>query len=160
MRTRDCEFLNAEAQRRLQSVRERFSENARKALELGVFVPEIPPWESYAGLRRKVERLRAGKVRGLDPRIPPNALADLIEQMIEQDRFVRSVRAEMEELTEMDRDLKQRDEAEQDRRSVAVLHALKKSRQAADPGSPIAMHVRALSRERRNELGRPRKRKG
>jgi hypothetical protein len=60
---------------------------------------------------------------------------------------------------DLDRRINERLESERLRRSVAGFHALKKSPEAADPESPVAEKVRRLNRERRNELGRPRKRR-
>src|SRR3954465_5387473 len=97
MRTRDREYLNAETGRHLQSMLRRMGEYARKVQALGVMVPNMPPWETYTGLRRKVERLRAGKGRGLNPRIPPHALADLMELCIEKEILTRSLVADMDE---------------------------------------------------------------
>jgi hypothetical protein len=159
MRTRDREHINAEAGRRLESMLRRFGEHALKVQALGVMVPHMPPWETYAGMRRKIERLRAGKVRGLDPRIPRLALADLMELSLEKDMLVRSVVADMNGQTDLERKIKERLESERFRRSVAGFHALKKSPEAADPESPVAEKVRRLNRQRRNELGRPRKRR-
>ncbi len=118
----------------------------------------IPPWETYAGMHRKIERLRAGKVSGLDPPIPPLLLADLMELSLEREIITRSVVADMKGLTDLERKINGRSDSERFRRSVAGFHTLKKSPEAADPESPEAEKVRRVSRERRNELGRPRKR--
>jgi hypothetical protein len=160
MRTRDREFLNTETGRRLESMLRRFGEHAMKVQAFGMMAPRIPPWETYAGMRRKIERLRAGKVRGLDPRIPLDALADLMELSIEREMITRSVIAEMDEQTDLERKINERLESERFRRSVAGFHTLKKSPEAADPESPVAEKVRRIHRERKKELGRGRKRKG
>ena len=49
-------------------------------------VKEIVPWGglNYAALRRMAARLRAGTIRPVDPEIPPDILADAIEQSIAQ----------------------------------------------------------------------------
>jgi hypothetical protein len=134
MRTRDREYLNAEAGRRLEWMLRRFGQTH-------YLVPFIPPWETYAGMRRKVARLRAGKVRGLAPWIPPQALADLMERSIEQDMLMRSVVAEMNELCEIERKINGRLEVERFRRSVGGFHHLKKSPEAANPASPVSPRV-------------------
>jgi hypothetical protein len=43
------------------------------------------------------ERLRAGKVQNLDPRIPRLALADLMELAVEKAMVLRSVLADIDE---------------------------------------------------------------
>jgi len=159
MRTRDREYINAEATRDFESFLKRAGEYATKVQELGVMVPNLPPWETYASMRRKIERLRAGKVQGLDPRIPREALARLMELSIEKDMITRSAVADVDDRRELERRITERLEVERFRRSVAVLHTLKQSPEATDPESPVAEKVRHLSRQRRNKLGRPRKRK-
>ncbi len=158
MRERDREFLRTETERRAVSMLRRFSEHTLKVQALGIMAPLMPPGETYASMRRRVERLRAGKVRGLDPRIPPLLLADLMELSIEREIITRSVVADMKGLTDLERKINGRSDSERFRRSVAGFHTLKKSPEAADPESPEAEKVRRVSRERRNELGRPRKR--
>jgi hypothetical protein len=153
MRTRDREFLNTEAGRRLESMLRRFG-------QVHYIAPRMPPWETYTSMRRKVARLRAGKVRGLDPWLPPEALADLMEQSIEQDMLIRSVAAEMKEMPELERRINEKLDIERFRRSVASFHELKKRPEAADPESPVAEKVRRIHRTRKKELGRRGKRKG
>lgn len=160
MRTRDREYLNAEAGTRLESMLRRLGEYTMKVQALGVMVPSMPRWETYAGMRRKIERLRAGKVRGLDPRIPPHALADVMELSIEKEMITRSVAAEMDEHTDIGRRINQRLDAERFRRSVTTFHTLKKSPEASDPDSPAAEKVRQIHRTRKKEEGRGRNRKG
>ena len=157
MRTRDREHLNAEAGSRLHSMLCRIGQWARKVEALGVMVPNMPRWETYAGMRRKVERLRAGKIRGLDPRIPPHALADLMELSIEKEIITRSAVAEMDEHTDIARRINERLDVERFRRSVARFHTLKKSPEAADPDSPVAERVRQIHRTRKKEEGRRRR---
>jgi hypothetical protein len=121
-------------------------------------VPGIPPWVTYAELRRMAARLRSGKMRG-DPRIPPNDLADLIERSIRQDQLVRGIlKAERDQMA-FERECDQKDEANRRRGLRAGFHRLKSSPQAADPDSPVAKKVRSLNRKLRNELGCPRKRR-
>lgn len=156
MRTRDREYLNTEAGRRLQSMLDRAARWARKVQALGVMVPNMPPWETYAGLRRKAERLRAGKVRDLDPRIPPEAMADLMELIIEKEMITRATVADMDGHADIARRITERLEAERFRRSVASFHTLKKSPEAADPDSPAAEKVRQIHRTRKKEEGRGR----
>ena len=160
MRTRDREYINSQAGERLESMLRRFGEHAMKVQALGVMAPLIPPWETYASMRRRIERLRAGKVRGLDPRIPPLALADLMELSLEREMITRSVVADMDDQRNLERRINERLESERFRRSVAGFHALKKSPEAADPESPVAEKVRRMHRARKKKLGRGRKRKG
>jgi hypothetical protein len=117
-------------------------------------VPGIPPWVTYAELRRMVVRLRSGKMRG-DPRIPPNDLADLIEKSIKQDQLVRGVVKAERNATEFEQECERKDEAN----FVAGFHHLKKCPEAADPESLVAEQVRQIHRERKKELGRRGKRK-
>ncbi|HSY52318.1 MAG TPA: hypothetical protein VLC46_26180 [Thermoanaerobaculia bacterium] len=160
MRTRDREKILAEAGRGLESMLRHFMEHAMKVEALGVMIPDMPPWETFAGMRRKIERLRAGKVRGLDPRVPLLLLADVMELSLEKAIITRLVVADMNGQTELERSINERLVAERLRRSVAGFHALKKSPEAADPESPVAEKVRRIHRERKKEQGRGRKRKG
>jgi acyl-coenzyme A synthetase/AMP-(fatty) acid ligase len=153
MKVRDREHLNAESERRLESMLERIG-------EMDEDVPWLPVGMSYAALRRMAARLRSGKTRSVNPRMTANELADLIEKSIAQSLLVRSFALETLELNEMERELEQREEEERARHFVSRLHSLKKSPEAADPESPAAQKVRQLNRQIRNELGRPRKRKG
>lgn len=156
MRTRDREYLNTEAGRRLELMLDRAGQFAMKAQALGVMVPNMPPWETYAGLRRKAERLRAGKVRGLDPRISPEAMAELMELIIEKEMITRATVAEMDGHADIAQRITERLESERFRRSVASFHTLKKSPEAADPDSPAAEKVRQIHRTRKKEEGRGR----
>jgi hypothetical protein len=160
MRTRDREYINAQAGEHLESMLRRFGEHAMKVQALGVMAPHMPPWETYASMRRKIERLRAGKVRGLDPRIPPLLLADLMELSMERDMITHAVIADIDEQRNLERRINERLESERFRRSVAGFHTLKKSPEAAHPESPVAEKVRRIHRQRKRKLGRGRKRKG
>jgi hypothetical protein len=101
MRTSHREIVREETGRRLESMLHRFSE-----------VREVFPWLrpglSHAALRRTVNRLRTGAIHSIDPRIPSDVLADLLENSIAQDTLIRSVRTEMEELRELERRLGRR----------------------------------------------------
>ena len=160
MRTRDREYSDAMSKRHFESMLQRFGELAMKTQALGVMPPNLPPWETYASMRRKIERLRAGKVQGLDPRIPQEALAQLMELSVERDMITRSVIADINEHKDLERRITERLDMERFRRSVAGFHTLKKSPEAADPESPVAEKVRRIHRQRKKELGRGRKRKG
>jgi hypothetical protein len=151
MKTKDREFLQAESGRRLESMLQRFS-------SVTVLVPWLRPGLSHADLRRTAARLRAGVIRVIDPRIPPDMLADVIEQSIAQELLVKSVAAEMIEFGQMVHEIREKAEAERARRFVAGFHRLKKSPEASDPDSKAAERVRRIHRERRKALGRPRKR--
>jgi hypothetical protein len=135
---------------------QRFGEYALKVQALGVMVPYIPPWETYAGMRRKIERLRAGKVQNLDPRIPRLVLADLMELAVEKQMILRSVIADIDEQKNLEQRINERLDAERFRRSVASFHTLKKSPEASDPDSPAAEKVRQIHRTRKKEEGRGR----
>ena len=153
MRDKDLEFLNTtEAGKQLQSI-------LREWGWVRDDVPFVPSWVTYAKLRRMVSRLRSGKMRG-DPRIPPHALADLMEASMKQDMMVGDVTTAAREQTKIERELEQRKEAERARRAVAGFHRLKKAAKAADPESPVAEKVRRIHRIRKKALGRRRKRRG
>jgi len=151
MRARALEFLTTEEGKGIE-------EYLRCYRFLDDEVPGIPPWVTYAELRRMAARLRSGKLRG-DPRIPPNDLADLLEKSIRQDQFIRDIlKAERDQL-EYERECDERDEANRRRGLRAGFHRLKSSPQAADPESPVAKKVQSLNRKLRNELGCPRRRR-
>src|SRR3954452_9987899 len=97
MRTRDREYLNAQAGRRLESMLRRFGDYAVKVQALGVMVPYMPPWETYAGMGRTIERLRDGKVQHLPSRIPRLGLSDLTQLAFEKETVGRSVVAQLDE---------------------------------------------------------------
>jgi len=151
MRERALEFLNTEEGKRVE-------EYLRHDGWLKDEVPGIPPWVTYAELRRMAARLRSGKLRG-DPRIPPNEQADLIERSIRQDQLVKGMLKAERNSMEFEREREQRDEANRRRGLRAGFHRLKSSPQAADPDSPVAKKVRSLNRKLRNELGAPRRRR-
>jgi hypothetical protein len=151
MRARALEFLTSEEGKHLE-------EDLRCDRFLQDEVPGIPPWVTYAELRRMAARLRSGKMRG-DPRIPPNDLADLIERSIRQDQLVRDILKAGRRQKEFERQCDQRDEANRRKGLRAGFHRLKRSPQAADPESPVAKKVRSLNRTLRNELGCPRRRR-
>lgn len=153
MRTRDREFLREDWSRRFGRVARRIDENRELA-----FAPWLRPELSISELRRTVARLRSGAIRLADPRISPLMLADMIEKSVEKELLVRWIVAELDGTSELRRSIEERDENERVRRLVAGFHQLKKSPEASDPESPAAQRVRHLHRERRNELGRPRRR--
>jgi hypothetical protein len=157
MRTRDREYLNAETGRNLESMLRRMAEWTLKVQALGMMVPWMPPWETYAGMRRKIERLRAGKVQNLDPRIPPLALADLMELSLEKEMVLHETIADTHEHRDLERRINEKLDVERFRRSVAGFHTLKKSPEAADPDSPVAEKVRQIHRTRKKEEGRGRR---
>jgi len=151
MRARALEFLTTEEGKNIE-------EYLRCYRFLEDDVPGIPPWVTYAELRRMAARLRSGKMRG-DPRIPPNDLANLIEKSIRQDQLVRGILKADRDQKEFDRQCDQRDEENRRKGVRAGFHRLKSSPQAADPESPVAKKVRSLNRTLRNELGCPRRRR-
>jgi len=152
MKAKDREFLHAETGRRLESMLQRFS-------SVEELVPWLRPGQSYSDLRRTAARLRAGAIRVIDPRISPQILADVIEKSIAQELLVKSVAMEMSQFNQMLQELREKQEAERARRFVAGFHRLKQSPEARDPESKVAQRVRRIHRARRNELGRPRRRR-
>jgi hypothetical protein len=152
MNRKDREFLREESGRRFESMLRRFS-------EVQEVIPWLRPGLSCSALRRTAARLRAGKIRSIDSRIPSHVLAEAIEESIAQELLVKSVTMEMLELREMRRELKEKYEAERARHIVAGFHRLKKSPEASNPESPVAQNVRRMHRVLRNALGRPRKRR-
>ena len=152
MNTKNREFLQQETGRRLESMLRRMGQVRHLAPWL------VDPDPDYAALRRTVHRLRTGAIHSLDPRIPSRVLADLIERSIAQDMLVKSIARDMHEYKEISREVEEKDELARLRSMVAGFHRLKKSPEASDPDSPTAQRVRRIHRERRNELGRPRKR--
>lgn len=162
MRTRDREHLGAEAGRNLETMLRRMAEWTLKVQKLGVMVPWMPPWETYSGMRRRIARLRAGKVEGLDPQIPPLAMADLMELSLEKEMILRASLADIDGRRDLERRINEKLDSERFRRSVDRFHSLKKSPEASDPDSRAAEKVRQIHRTRKREEGRWRdgKRKG
>lgn len=145
------EFLQQEFGKRLETMFKRFS-------QVREVVTWLRPGLSHSALRGKAARLRAGKIHNIDPRIPSHIMAGLIEKSIAQDLMVQQVVDEAREFRQMVQEFEEMEETARGRSLVAGFHRLKKSPEAEDPESPAAEKVRRLNRERRNELGRGRKR--
>jgi len=149
-RSSDRQFLFEENGRRLMSMLQRFSQVRELAVRL-------PPGMSHSDLRRTAARLRNGTIRGIDPRIPPSALAAAIEASVAQDQLARSVAMDMIEYRRMSEAVDRKEAAERARQFVAGFHQLKKAPEASDPESSVADEVRRINRTRRKEHGRARK---
>jgi hypothetical protein len=131
-------------------------ERMAKAREI---VPWLRPGLSHSDLRRTVARLRSGAIRSIDARIPAARLADILEQSLAKDEFLRWIRSRIDEERQMQRAIEERERQDYDRELAANFHRLKKAPEAADPESPVAEEFQRLHRARRSELGRPRRRK-
>ena len=114
---------------------------------------------SAAEMRRTAARLRSGAVGFGDPEVPPSEAADVLEELA-QVELLKSVKVETLEFERACRELDEKQREERERTLVAELHRLKQLPEARDPGSRVAETLRQLNRLRRNEHGRPRKRKG
>jgi hypothetical protein len=151
MSTTDRQFLNDTGGRHLEEILRRSGQ-----------IPELALWfplgTDLAALRRMVARLRSGEIHSTDPLLPSWLFADMIEKSINEDMRVRSVVRNIFERSQMELELEQQAEAERTKKFVADFHSLKKSARAK-PDSPVAELVRLLKRRRRNDLGRPRKRR-
>ena len=101
MRTSHREIIRDETGRRLESMLRRFG-------QIRETFPWLRPGLSHAALRRTVARLRSGAMPSIDSRIPAHVLADLLEGSIAQDMLIRSVTADMDELTELEQRLGRR----------------------------------------------------
>ena len=121
--------------------------------------PKLPPREDDAAIRRTAARVRAGVVPGLDPTIPPAAIADALVTSLEQEEAVRTLAARLRERDEVEREYQELERADREARLTASLLRLKSLPEANDPESPVAKKIRELNRRRRNEHGQPRKRK-
>ena len=121
--------------------------------------PKLPPREDDAAIRRTAARVRAGVVSGLDPTIPPATIAAALETSLEQEESVRTLAATLRERDEVERQYQELERADRAARLAASLLRLKSMPEASDPESPVAKKIRELHHRRKNELGRPRKRK-
>jgi hypothetical protein len=101
MRPSHREIISYETGWRLESLLRRL------AAETCLY-PRLAPGLSHAEVRRTINRLRSGAIHSLEPDIPSHILADLLEGSIAQDLLIRSVVAEMDELTELERRLGRR----------------------------------------------------
>jgi hypothetical protein len=151
-RTNERQILLEEGRRELLSMLQRMAETKE-------LVPWLRPGQSESDLRRTAARLRAGAIPGLDPRIPPSAIAEAIEKSLAQEHLVRSIAMKMIEGRRKWEELHAREEADRVQELAAGLIRLKKAPEASDPDSPAAEEVRRLHRLRRKEHGRPRTRK-
>ena len=113
---------------------------------------------SGSKLRRTAARIRSGAILIRDPELPPSEIADVLEELVHEE-LLESVKIETLEFERMCRELQEQGRVARERSLVAALLRLKKSPEASDPESAVAQTVRQLNRQRRNELGRPRKRK-
>jgi hypothetical protein len=154
MRSRDRNVLQDDWNQRFGAVARKVAESSAVA-----FAPWLRPGMSLSALRRTVARLRSGAIRLADPRISPLMLAQILEDAIAKELVVRWMVATLGGNNELRRSIAAREERERVRHLVAGFHRLKKSPEAQEPDSPAAQRVRRLHRERRNELGRPRRRK-
>jgi hypothetical protein len=121
--------------------------------------PKLPPREDDAAIRRTAARARAGVIPGLDPAIPPAAIAEALETSLEQEEVVRNLAAKLRERDAVDREYQELERADRAARLAASLLRLKSLPEANDPDSAVAKKIRELHHRRKNELGRPRKRK-
>jgi hypothetical protein len=92
-----------------------------------------------------------------DPHIPPYMLAAMTEESIAQELMMKSLVDDAPEYRQISQELERKAEAERARSRVTGFHRLKKSPEASDPESPVVQKVRHIHRQRKNELGRPRK---
>ena len=113
---------------------------------------------SAAEMRRTAARIRSGVVGFDDPEVPRSEAADVLEELA-QVELLKSVKIETLEFERACRELDEQQRAARERNLVAELHRLKQLPEARVPGSRVAEALRQLNRLRRNELGRPRKRK-
>src|SRR5438477_9857918 len=114
---------------------------------------------NHAGLRRMAARLRAGTIRPVDPKIPPDILADAIEHSIAEKMLAKEEAMTRAKLCEIARQSREEYEAERARQIVAGFHHLKKSPDASNPESPVAQQLRRIHRIRKSVLGRGRRRR-
>ena len=154
MRTRDRERIHKDWQRRAAAVL-----RCLYAYRDVANAPSLPQDVSISRARRTVERLRSGAMRPADPRVSPLLVADLIERSIAKIFLMRWCVAELSESFFLWNDINVRCQNERVKRLVEGFHRLKKSPQAGDPFSTAANRYRFLHRERRNELGRPPRRR-
>ncbi len=101
MRTKDRELLRDETGRHLEFM-------FRSIGQVKQLYPWLRPNQSHARLRRAVARLRSGAMPSIDSRIPASVLADLLEGSIEQDRRLREINADTDELRELEERLRRR----------------------------------------------------
>lgn len=122
--------------------------------------PEPGRWRRPKGseLRRTAARLRSGKLPSTNPELPASEAAELLEELAEQE-LMKSLKNETLEVERMCRESDEYRRAASAQVLAAHLLRLKKLPEAKDPDSPIAQLVRELHHLRKNELGRPRKRK-
>jgi hypothetical protein len=113
---------------------------------------------SGANLRRTAARIRSGALTIRNPELQPLELAEVLEEMADGE-FFESLKSEALDDERMRRESEDQERAERERDLVAELCRLKKLPEARDPESAVAKKVRELHRLRKNELGRPRKRK-
>jgi len=101
MRETHREIISDETGRRLESMLRRFAGVTR-------LYPRLAPGVTHAEVRRTINRLRSGAAHSLEPDIPSDVLADILEGSLAQDMLIREVVAEMDEMREIERRLGRR----------------------------------------------------
>jgi hypothetical protein len=113
---------------------------------------------SASNLRRTAARIRSGAFPIRNPELQPLEFADLLDEIASVD-FFESLKTEALDSERLHREYEAEERAEREQDLVAELCHLKKLPEARDPESEVAKKVRELHHLRKNELGRPRKRK-
>jgi hypothetical protein len=151
MGEKEHRLLGAGAMRRVQQL--------DRLMRGGNGAPKLPPREDDAAIRRTAARARAGVIPGLDPAVRPAELAEALETSLEQEEVVHNLAAQLRERDAVERKYQELEQTDRAARLAASLLRLKSLPAANDPESQVAKKIRELNRRRRNELGRPRKRK-
>jgi hypothetical protein len=113
---------------------------------------------SPASIRRTIVRLRAGKIRPLDPTVDPLAYADALEKGLHQMKLIAETLREVEALALTISSGLEKIETEATAEALEVFHAAKQL--AEEPGNDdVSEHVRKMHRALRDDRGRPRKRR-
>jgi hypothetical protein len=116
---------------------------------------ELPPGETEVSLRRIVARLRAGEIEPVDPAIPPEVLANVLEGRLELRReILMSSRGHVMVAALWCKTIVICVEALA-RHALQEFHAAKQLPEARDPNNPLSEAVRRIHRQRRASLGRP-----
>ncbi len=142
--------------------KEHLGEETSRHVQLDERLPQVREgrWSrpSASNMRRTAARIRSGALLIRNPEVQPSEIADVLEDLVNEE-FFQSLKSEALDNERMCREYEEKERAKREQSLVAELCRLKKLPEARDPGSAVAKKVRELHRLRKNELGRPRKRK-
>jgi len=138
-----------DVQRRIEALNRLIAETPRP--------PDPRPQGSDVSLRRTVSRLRAGRIRPVDPAVDPATLADALEKELAYRVLLMTVLTELDVIRDILSSAIETMSGELLEQLLPVFHDLKHLPAAGDPDSDVSERIRRMHRARRADSGRPRR---